>query len=85
MIIGDSPKNNGFRYTIEYFLQKGYTKAELYGSMWGFADIPHNHFYNAETVLHIRKFIDAVIEYTNSTSIDVISHSMGVAYARRAL
>ncbi len=85
MIIGDSDMNNGFRYTIEYFLKRGYTKAELYGSMWGFSDFPHNHYFNAETVLFLRKFIDAVIEYTNATQIDVISHSMGVTYARRAL
>jgi len=85
MIIGNTDMNNGFRYTIEYFLQRGYTKSELYGSMWGFADYPHNHYFNAETILYIRKFIDAVLEYTNATYIDVISHSMGVTYARRAL
>ncbi len=85
MIIGDTDMNNGFRHTIEYFLQRGYRKSELYGSMWGFADYPHNHFFNAETIIFIRKFIDAVLEYTNATQIDVISHSMGVTYARRAL
>ena len=40
-IIGDTRDNNGFRMTIEYFLSKGYTKAELYGSMWGFGDLAH--------------------------------------------
>lgn len=40
-VIGDCPMTNGFRYTIEYFLSKGYTKAELYGSMWGFGDVDH--------------------------------------------
>ncbi len=41
MIIGEEPINNGFRLTIEHFLRMGYTKAELYGSMWGFADVHH--------------------------------------------
>ena len=41
MAIGDSPMNNGFRISIEYFLSRGYTKAELYASMYGFADVPH--------------------------------------------
>ncbi len=40
-MIGDCPVTNGFRHTIEYFLSKGYTKAELYGSMWGFGDVDH--------------------------------------------
>jgi triacylglycerol lipase len=40
-LIGDNPITDGFRYTIEYFLSKGYTKAELYGSMWGFGDVDH--------------------------------------------
>ena len=33
----------------------------------------------------MRNFIDAVIEYTNATEIDVIAQSFGVLYARRAL
>jgi len=41
MLIGDNWKNDGFRYDIEYFLSRGYTKAELYGSMWGFADLDY--------------------------------------------
>ena len=40
-IIGDNPVNNGFRMTIEHFLSKGYTKAELYGSTWGWNDYYH--------------------------------------------
>ena len=33
----------------------------------------------------MRKFIDAVIEYTNATEVDVIAHSFGVVYGRRSL
>ena len=36
-------------------------------------------------MLQIRKFIDAVLEYTGAPEIDVITHSMGVTYTRRAL
>jgi hypothetical protein len=86
MLIGDNPSNNGFRQSIEYFLSQGYQKSELYGSMWGFPDYPYQgYLFYAENVLQIRKFIDAVIDYTNTTEIDVISHSLGVQYARRAL
>jgi triacylglycerol lipase len=45
MLIGDSPENNGFRLTIEYFLSQGYSKSELYGSMWGYPDVPHRHYF----------------------------------------
>ncbi len=41
MAIGEDRMNDGFRISIEYFLSKGYTKAELYASMWGFADVDH--------------------------------------------
>jgi alpha-D-ribose 1-methylphosphonate 5-triphosphate synthase subunit PhnI len=40
-IIGNTRNTNGFRIAIEYFLSKGYTKSELYGSMWGFSDMDH--------------------------------------------
>ena len=40
-LIGSTPDDSGFRYTIEHFLTLGYTKVELYGSMWGFNDVPH--------------------------------------------
>ena len=32
MAIGYEPINNGFRIPIEYFLSRGYTKAELYAT-----------------------------------------------------
>lgn len=52
-IIGEIPDNNGFRYSIEYFLSRGYSKAELYGSMWGFGDVPHEpmHYHQKQYVL----------------------------------
>lgn len=40
-MIGDAWANDGFRHSIEYFLSMGYKKSELYGSMWGYNDIPH--------------------------------------------
>ena len=38
-----------------------------------------------EYIMYIRKFIEAVLEYTGADEIDVISHSMGVPLSRRAL
>lgn len=35
--------------------------------------------------MYIRKFIEAVLDYTGAKEVDVISHSMGVPLSRRAL
>ena len=43
------------------------------------------HYHQPEVVLQIRRFIDAVLEYTEAPEIDIIAHSMGVAYSRRAV
>lgn len=55
--------------------------------MWGFGDNDHarGHYHQPEYVLYIRRFINAVLQYTEAAEIDVISHSMGVNYARRAI
>lgn len=87
MIIGEEWINDGFRHSIEYFLSHGYTKAELYGSMWGYADLDHefNLQHDTEWVLYIRKFIEAVLDYTGAQKVDVITHSMGVTLGRAAI
>ena len=87
MIIGDTPDNNGFRYSIEYFLSRGYKKSELYGTQYWFADIPHmgGHFFAKENVMYLRKFVEAVLKYTGSKKIDIIAHSQGVLMSRRLI
>eukprot|EP00347_Sterkiella_histriomuscorum_P014097 403362179 len=86
-IIGEEWANNGFRYSIEYFLEHGYSKAELYGSMWGYNDLDyeHNLIHDVEWILQIRKFIEAVLEYTGAEQVDIICHSMGVTLSRGAI
>ena len=86
-IIGDNWANDGFRYSIEYFLSQGYTKGQLYGSTWGWNDDYHRfqHQYQLEYVMYIRKFIEAVLDYTGAEEIDVVAHSMGVPLSRKAL
>eukprot|EP00347_Sterkiella_histriomuscorum_P009724 403340126 len=87
MAIGDEWVNNGFRLSIEYFLSRGYTKAELYASQWGFADVPHEfqHVHQQEFVMYNRRFVEAVLEYTQAPQIDIIAHSMGVTFSRRLI
>ena len=77
MIIGDTPMNNGFRYSIEYFLSRGYKKSELYGSQYGYADVPHEpeHMLLKEYVHQIRTFVEAVLEYTGAKQVNIVAHS----------
>ncbi len=85
--IGVDWYSNGFRISIEYFLSRGYTKAELYASMYGFCDYEHGmqHTLNRLDTMRVRNFIEAVLEYTGAEQVDVISHSMGVTYTRRSI
>jgi len=56
--------------------------------MWGFADLVGEYVnlkQDTEYVLAIRRFMEAVLDYTGAQKIDVISHSMGVTLSRAAI
>ncbi|CDW79663.1 lipase (class 2) [Stylonychia lemnae] len=55
--------------------------------MWGFADLAgeYNLKQDTEYVIAIRRFMEAVLDYTGAPKIDVISHSMGVTLSRAAI
>uniref|UniRef100_A0A0N4ZQC4 Protein kinase domain-containing protein n=1 Tax=Parastrongyloides trichosuri TaxID=131310 RepID=A0A0N4ZQC4_PARTI len=79
--------STGFSKTIEYFQNKGYGSEELYVTTWGDrnSDNAGKRSHSCEYVKYIRSFIDAVMKYTKSETINVISHSMGVTMARKAI
>lgn len=77
---------------------RGYTSSELYVTTWGdrnpanallrfdvFWDKKRKIFraHSCETLTYLRKFTEAVMAYTKSSKIDMISHSMGVTLARK--
>ncbi|KAK0419021.1 hypothetical protein QR680_013909 [Steinernema hermaphroditum] len=77
----------GWSASIQYFISRGYTSGELYATTWGDRN-PLNaasRTHNCETVQHVRRFIDAVISYTKAEKVNIISHSMGVTLARKAV
>uniref|UniRef100_A0A0N5CAP8 Lipase domain-containing protein n=1 Tax=Strongyloides papillosus TaxID=174720 RepID=A0A0N5CAP8_STREA len=79
--------STGFSKTIEYFESNGYTSSELYVTTWGDrnTDNAGTRTHSCEFVQYIRNFMEAVIRYTGSDFINIISHSMGVTLARKAI
>ena len=77
----------GWTNTISYFQSKGYSRAELYATSWGDAN-PLNaasRTHDCVILPRLRKFVEAVIAYTNASKVDIISHSMGVTIGRKIL
>jgi len=85
--VGETYWQTGFTQTIEYFLEQGYSKGELYITTWGDGDKDNasTRTHNYDTLIRLRKFIEAVMDYTGAEKIDVISHSMGVTLGRKIL
>jgi hypothetical protein len=78
---------NGWIKSINYFKSKGYTNAELYATTWGDAKLANaaQKYHSKAYLLYVRKFIEAVLAYTDADKIDIISHSMGVTLTRKAI
>ncbi|WP_338872139.1 lipase family protein [Myxococcus stipitatus] len=78
---------SGWNASIEYFLANGYKPSELYATTWGPADVMQTavQYHSKTNVMKVRKFIEAVKAYTGATKVDIITHSMGVTLARKAI
>jgi triacylglycerol lipase len=85
--IGYSSVYTGWRSSIEYFKAQGYTSAEIYATTWGPANavFSANQYHSKANLTRIRAFIQAVKAYTGATKVDVVTHSMGVTLARKAI
>jgi hypothetical protein len=86
-IHGNSDKASGWNASIDYFLSKGYTRAELYAITWGPADATQSsqQYHSRPYLERIRAFIQAVKQYTGASKVDIITHSMGVTLTRKAI
>jgi hypothetical protein len=82
-----SQYQTGWTASIQFFEQQGYTSAELYATTWGPANslLAVQQTHSCAYVAQIRQFIQAVLDYTQAEKIHVISHSMGVTLARKAI
>lgn len=77
----------GWRASIEYFKAQGYTSAELYATTWGPANaaFASQQYHSKDHLTRVRAFIQAVKAYTGATKVDIVTHSMGVTLARKAV
>jgi pimeloyl-ACP methyl ester carboxylesterase len=84
---GTATDQTGWAASYQYFLQNGYTLAELYATTWGPADatLASEQYHSKAYVLQERQFLEAVLAYTGASQVDVIAHSMGVTLARKVV
>ena len=85
--LGQSSTLTGWDSSINYFLSQGYKKSELYATTWGDADpfLSAYQYHSKPNLQKIRAFIQAVKAYTGATKVDIVTHSMGVTLARKAI
>ena len=85
--LGQSSTLTGWNSSINYFLSQGYKTSELYATTWGDANplLSGNQYHSKPNLQKIRAFIQAVKAYTGAAKVDVVTHSMGVTLARKAI
>lgn len=85
--LGYSSGFTGWTSSINYFQSQGYTSAELYATTWGPANalLASNQYHSKAYMTRLRAFIQAVKAYTGATKVDIVTHSMGVTLARKAI
>jgi len=77
----------GWEDSIDYFLAKGYTNAELYATTWGPASaaLASQQYHSKLYITKLRAFVEAVLDYTGAAKVDIITHSMGVTLGRKII
>jgi len=78
---------NGWTEVLGTFLAAGYGFERLYGTTWGPANplLARQQSHDRRRVRRVRRFIEAVLEYTGRQTVSVVAHSMGVTLARKAI
>ncbi|MGC2237786.1 MAG: hypothetical protein WA584_16600 [Pyrinomonadaceae bacterium] len=85
--LGQSSALTGWNSSLNYFLSQGYKTSELYATTWGDANpaLSAYQYHSKPNLQKIRAFIQAVKAYTGATKVDIVTHSMGVTLARKAV
>jgi triacylglycerol esterase/lipase EstA (alpha/beta hydrolase family) len=85
--LGQSSTLTGWNASINYFLSQGYKTSKLYATTWGDADpfLSAYQYHSKPNLQKVRAFIQAGKAYTGAAKVDVVTHSMGVTLARKAI
>ncbi|CAD6192390.1 unnamed protein product [Caenorhabditis auriculariae] len=79
--------STGFSRSIRYFLKNGYGPEEIYSTSWG--DINPNHAplrsHKCAYLTYLRKFLEAVLAYTEAHKVSIVAHSMGATLGRKII
>ncbi|KAL3075699.1 hypothetical protein niasHS_012529 [Heterodera schachtii] len=77
----------GWSANIEHFHRMGYTSAELYAITYGDRMLANalTRSVNCSILLRLRRFVEAVLIYTEAEQIHIVAHSMGVTLARKVI
>jgi hypothetical protein len=85
--LGGGFGSTGWAASISYFASQGYKSSEIYAMTWGDANplLSAYQYHSKPNLQAIRAFIQAVKAYTGATKVDIVTHSMGVTLARKAI
>ena len=85
--LGSIPTQTGWTASYAYFVENGYTEAELYATTWGPANDAEaaTQYHSEAYVMQLRQFLEAVLAYTGATKVDIVAHSMGVTLGRKVV
>lgn len=78
----------GWQESLDHFQKVGgYSPSELYAITWGDANTARAsvQYHSHDNLMRVRRFIEAVLDYTGAEKVDLVTHSMGVTLARRAI
>ncbi|CAJ0563966.1 unnamed protein product, partial [Mesorhabditis spiculigera] len=75
---------DGWTKALGYYIDEGYTFAELYGITYGDRDMATaaDTQMTCEWMKGHRKFVEDVLEYTGAPKVNLVGHSMGATIAR---
>jgi len=84
---GHQSWQTGFRQFISYLQQNNYQESEIYTTTWGHGNPANenNNYHSYAYLSYLRKFVEAVLAYTNAKQVNVVAHGMGVTLARKVL